>query len=62
MTDKRKHHGSSLDDFLRGEGVLDEFEAIARAEVISVLPYPMTPPSPEYMRYLKWRARREHQR
>jgi antitoxin HicB len=36
MTQKKHpHHGSSLDDFLKEEGVLDEFQAVAVKEVIS---------------------------
>ncbi len=37
MTKKRKnpHHGSTLDDFLTGEGVLEEFRAVAVKEVIA---------------------------
>lgn len=31
----RPHHGSSLDDFLAEEGVLDEFQAQAIKEVIA---------------------------
>lgn len=30
-----KHMGSSLDDFLKGEGVLEEFQAVAIKEVIA---------------------------
>lgn len=32
---KNKHHGSSLDDFLSQEGVLEEFEARAIKEVVA---------------------------
>lgn len=32
---KRKHHGSTLDAFLKDEGVLEKFEAIATKEVIA---------------------------
>ena len=32
---KNPHHGSTLDEFLAGEGVLDEFRAIAVKEVIA---------------------------
>jgi DNA-binding Xre family transcriptional regulator len=38
MTKKRKknpHHGSTLDDFLKEEGVLEEFRAAAVKEVIA---------------------------
>lgn len=30
----RKHHGSSLDDFLQDEGVLEEAQALAVKEVV----------------------------
>jgi DNA-binding Xre family transcriptional regulator len=32
---RKKHRGSSLDDFLEEEGVLDEFTSIAEKEVIA---------------------------
>lgn len=32
---RRPHRGSSLDDFLKEEGVLEEFQAIAIKEVIA---------------------------
>jgi antitoxin HicB len=32
---ENKHAGSSLDDFLREEGVLEEFQAVAIKEVIA---------------------------
>jgi antitoxin HicB len=37
MTKKKRnrHHGSSIDDFLREEGVLEEFQAVAIKEVIA---------------------------
>ena len=37
MSKKRKnrHHGSSIDDFLKEEGVLDEMRAVAIKEVIA---------------------------
>jgi DNA-binding Xre family transcriptional regulator len=37
MTKKKKnpHHGSTLDDFLKEEGVLEEFRAAAVKEVIA---------------------------
>jgi antitoxin HicB len=36
MTQKRHpRHGSSLDDFLKEEGVFDEFQAVAVKEVIA---------------------------
>lgn len=30
----KKHHGSTLDDFLRGEGVFEETQALAIKEVV----------------------------
>lgn len=35
MTAKRKHHGSSLDDFLSEEGALEQTRAVAIKEVIA---------------------------
>ena len=36
MNKKRnRHHGSSIDDFLRDQGVLEEFQAAAIKEVIA---------------------------
>lgn len=35
MTTKNPHLGSSLDDFLKEEGVLEEFRAVAAKEVIA---------------------------
>ena len=37
MSKKRRHrhHGSSVDDFLREEGVLEEMQAVAIKEVIA---------------------------
>jgi antitoxin HicB len=32
---KNRHHGSSVDDLLRDEGVLDQFQAAAIKEVIA---------------------------
>jgi antitoxin HicB len=32
---RNRHHGSSVDDFLKGEGVLDQLQAVAIKEVIA---------------------------
>jgi hypothetical protein len=32
---RNRHHGSSVDDFLRDEGVLEQFQAVAIKEVIA---------------------------
>jgi len=34
MTSKKSHHGSSLDDFLKEEGVFEETQALAVKEVV----------------------------
>ena len=35
---KKQHHGSSLDDFLREEGLFEETQALAIKEVVVWLP------------------------